>query len=181
MKKFEKFLRASKKLEEHQTVRKAKEVGEIEKFDNQKEHYKCHKIDRMFKIDRAHTEGLKQELEKSVTVEEEWLQDKTEELSEIEAFDRQAQDMQNNAPGNEFEIVAELQGFTFGQAPHEMKQLPAGSPDTLNHDLNELTESHLQRELERNKAAINKEQESEEEKEDTDTVFFFRPPASGPK
>ncbi len=179
MKQFEKFLQASKKLEDRQTTRRAKEVAEIEKFDSQKEHHQCRKLERIHNIGRAHIKRQKQELEEPIIFEQEWSEDKARKLSEIEEFERQAQDMQINIPGNEFEIIEEIQRGAFGEKPHELKQLSAGSPDVLRHDLtDDLTESHLQRELKQNETAINEGQDSGEEEEKTRSIFFFLPPVS---
>lgn len=173
MKNFEKLLQLSKKLEDRQTVRKAKEVDEIEKFDSQEECHKCRELDQMLKINDAHAQLLKQELEKPVAAQQEWLKEKTEELSEVEEFEKQAQDLQINAPGNEFEMIEEIQGNTFEEKSYQLKQLPPGSPDTFAHDLSDLTETQLQREFDWNKAAISGEQDFNEE-EEAENLFFFR-------
>lgn len=177
MKKFEKILQYFKKIEEAQTLRKAKEVDEIQHFDVQKDNRNCRELDQMLKLDRAYKKRQKSKLEDPVAMEQESLQRKTQHLSEVEDFEQQAMDTHLDAPGNEIEVVAELEGFSFNEKPHNLKQLPAGSADAFTHELTELTENQLQREFEKNEAAIKEEPEPEpEEKKEPETTFFFRPP-----
>ena len=181
MKNFEKFLQYSRKLEELQTARKAKEVDEIQKLDIQMEYHKCLELDQVLESDRACNDHLNQELEEPIATEQEWLEDKTQELLEIEEFERQAQDIQFNVSGNDFEIIAEIQAATFEEPPYELKQLPTASADAFDHELSNLTEVELQREIKQNEAAINEEQESIEGEKSPGDVFFFRSEKSDSK
>jgi hypothetical protein len=175
MKKFKKILQYFKKIEEAHTLRKAKEVDEIQQFDVQKDNRHCRELDQMLKLDRAYKKRQRSQLEDPIAMEQESLQHKTQHISEVEDFKQQAMDTQLNTPGNELEVVAELQGFSFHENPHNLKQLPAGSADAFTHELTELTENQLQREFEENEAAI-KEEPKPEEKKEPETMFFFHPP-----
>jgi hypothetical protein len=164
MKDFEKLLQSSKKLEERQTARKAKEINEIYLFNLQRECYKKCELDRILEIDQAHAKCRNLEIEGPVIAERECLESKVGEFLEVEEFENQTQDIQISPPNSS------------GEQPHILKQLPAGSPDAFTHELTDLTETQLQRELTQNEMAINGSQEdSEEEEEIPGTVFFFRP------
>ena len=177
MKKFEKILQYCNKIEESHTVRRSKEVDESQQFDVQKETSTCRQLDQILKVDSAYKKRQIKELHMPVELEQEALHQKTIHLEEIEEFDRQSLDFQLEGAHNAFEIVAEIQGFTFDERSHTPKQLPAGPPDAFTHELTDLTEMRLHREIEKNEAAIYGEQEEEPEDEPhkPETVFFFRP------
>ncbi len=172
MKNLEKLLQSSKKLEERQTARKAKEIDEVYLFNLQKECYKKCELDRILEINQTHTKRLDQEIEEPVTAEHKCIKSKAKKLLEAEEFEKH----RLNPPINDFEVIAEMQGFSVGEKPHVLKQLPAGSSDAFTHELTELTEVQFQRELKQNERAIKNNQENmEEEEKKTGNVFFFHP------
>ncbi len=183
MKKIEKILQYPEKIEAAHTLRKDKELDDIKQFDAQAESYKCRELDQLLKVDHAYNQRLEPKLEEPFVLELELIHSKTQALLEIEDFEHQTMDTQLTAPGNEFEIIAEMQEVTYDEAPHPLKQLPAGSPDAFTHELSEFTEDRLQRENEKNDATINsgQEQEPEEETKEPETVFFFHSPISKKK
>jgi hypothetical protein len=172
MKNFEKFLRYSRKLEELQTTRKAKEVEEIQKLDTHMDSHKCRELDQILNIDRLNTEEIDQDLEESLAIEQEISEKARQKLLDIEEFERRAQDMKINAPGNDFEIISEIQGLPSGDQPSDLKQLSSGSSGAFPDELGELTEIEFQRELQQNELAIHNK--NDQVKEKRKGLFFFR-------
>jgi hypothetical protein len=129
----------------------------------------------MLEANRHHVERVVQDLDTPVAMEQERIARTMENLREIEAFESQFQDTKLNTPGNEFEIISELQGNIEGeQQSDSQKQLPAASSDAFTHELTELTEVELQRELEANRTAISRGKDADETESNTATVESLR-------
>ena len=155
MKKFEKFLQYSRKLEELQTARKAKEVDEIRKFDIQLERQKCRDLSQILRTEQQQVKHVVQNLDTPVEMELGHQANTRQAFEEAVEFERQAHNMKLNAPGNEFGVISELQGFTYEeQHPYRQKQLPEASDDAFTNELSDVIEMELQRELQKNEEAI---------------------------
>ena len=157
MKKDKNSLRFSQQLEAFQAARRAKEVNEIYKFDQMKEQLKQRHLTINRRMDTLHQKSLRQKIEDPQIPEEQTIQEQAQMLQELVEFDRRAYDMQVDAADNKFDTIADIQGFhyQFPEGPHyELKQLPEAHADVFDHELNELTERELQKELEQNEKTL---------------------------
>ncbi len=178
MKNFQKILQNCHKLEESSIRRRTKDIDDSTQFDQQKETAKCRQLEQHLKVDSAYAKRQLKELDIPVELEQEALHEHAAHLDEIEAFDQQATAYQLDGAHNAFETIAEIQGFSFSDDDsHALKQLPAGPADAFHHELHDLTDMELQRETDKNDAAIHGEQEEEPEEapHEPETPFFFRP------
>ena len=78
MKDFEKFLRNSQRLEEFQTARKAKEVGEIQKFEKETERHKYQELEQILEFESAVNEWQKQKYDEPEIDEQQWEQQRVQ-------------------------------------------------------------------------------------------------------
>jgi hypothetical protein len=160
-----KFLHYARKLEDLQTVRKAKEVDEIRKFDVQLEVQKRRNLVQTLETEQQHTQALNQELAEPLAAEQAWRDAKTGELQHVEAFAHQGRVPLRQTQGtprfdesaHDFDIIEAIQGFGFRREPYSLKQLPAGDADAFTHELSDQTESHLSQEVYRNQQAVTPE------------------------
>jgi hypothetical protein len=157
---FKRLLQCAKKFEDLQISRKTKDVDEIQKFNLQKEYHQHITMLQNLDADRAYIESQKDGLEGIITEEQGRIEIKTNELLEAEAFDQEA--FENPVNSGEFQSISETQKTSAINWQEPLKQLPAGSSDLFDQEMSDVTEVCLQRELEKNDAAIKQVQEEEE-------------------
>lgn len=157
MKKNKNPLHFPQQLEAFQTARRAKEVNEIYTFDRMKEGLKQRHMTITQRMDKLQQKALRNKLEQAGEPDGELLQEQAMMLEELVEFGRQAHDAQIDAPDNEFDTIAGLQGFNYHAPDNDhqpLKQLPEAHSDLFDHELNALTEQELQKELEQNEKTI---------------------------
>lgn len=159
MKTFQKFFQYSRKLEELQTARKAKEVDEIRKFDVQMEAQKHHNLDQHVKSERAQTNQCIQALEHPPISQGAWRAVQVQHLQEVEEFDEYAQHSKTDASNNDFEQLLELQESRLENIPDGSTALFSATYDVFATEMSDVTESELQRECQQNDEAIYENQE----------------------
>lgn len=160
MKTFQKFFQYSRKLEELQTARKAKEVDEVRKFDVQMEAQKQRTLDQHLKSERAQDEQQIEALEHLAISEEAWMTAQEQRLQKVEEFDEQAQRSKTDAFYNDFGQFLEFQESKFESVPDSSTALFSAAYDVFTNELSDVTESELQREVQQNDEAIYGNQES---------------------
>lgn len=159
MKTFQKFFQYSRKLEELQTARKAKEVDEVRKFDAQMEAQKQRNLDQHLKSERAQDEQHIQALEHPAISEEIWITVQEQRLQKVEEFDEQAQRSKTDAFYNDFGQFLEFQESRFESVSDGSTALFSATYDAFTNELSDVTESELQREVQQNDEAIYANQE----------------------
>ena len=97
-------------------------MEEIQKLDTHMDSHKCHELDEILDIDRICTEDVDQDLEESIAIEQEVSEKASQTLLDIEEFERHAQEMKISAPGNDFEMTAEIQGLPSGDQASDPKR-----------------------------------------------------------
>jgi len=199
MKNFEKLLHYAKRLEQFHLRGRAREINDIEKFDTQKERRKAAALDRMLSLEAAIDENRGQSLAAHEQMMRQAEEENVQRLIELDEFAQQARASHDATAGNEFNVIADIQGFTYHHERSQLlKQLPEASVDIFEHELTELTETELQQELDDNRKAVQGTQqrlelrvetsdasqhtsaehleEVEDDHDEPATVFFFRPP-----
>lgn len=154
MKTFRKFFQYSRKLEELQTARKAKEVDEIRKFDVQLEAQKQRNLEHHLKSERVQAKQQKQDLEHPLISEQEWQTLRIEHLQEVEEFDQYAQHTKINVSDNDIEQMSALQENMSGTSPDIPQALPSVTYDVFANEIPDVAENEFQRELQKNYDAI---------------------------
>ena len=173
MQDMKKFLYSSKKLEARHTDCKSKEAEEVYTFNIQKEYHRNREFERLLEFTSTYDEH------------------QNEAIKEGEDSEQEIADIRQNAPENAFDIIAELQGFDFGNQPHSLKQIPPGtSSDIFVHEMSDVVEEQLQKETTYNERSVEKGQtiseeepeywemeevEEDEQKDGPHNVFYFRP------
>ena len=165
----DKFLHYPKKLEEHQTARKAKEIDEVQRFDRQLEYHQHLELLEALDTERTFTESQQQALDETMTDEQQQFEVTTEELLAVHEFEAEVPAMTMTASGSNF---PESQVIKDISPPSSPRQLTAGSPDPFTHDLSELTETCLQQELEKNDTALKKAQEEAKKNPKRQTLYI---------
>jgi hypothetical protein len=164
MKNFKRFLQTSKKLEELQIARKAREVDEVQKFNLQLESHKQSDLVERLDAEQALEESRAHTLDEIIAGEQRRIELATDELLKAEDFEAEAFEVSGNADG--FRELSGIQDPGNINRHHQIKQLPAGSPDPFDHELSDLTETCLQRELEKNETVVKQMQEEEAQEEE---------------
>lgn len=159
MKTFQKFFQYSRKLEELQAARKAKEVDELHKFDVQMEAQKQRNFDQHLKSDRARAEQHIQNLDHPPINEEAWMTGQLQRLQEVVEFDEYTQHSKTDASGSDFDQVFELQNSRLENAPDDSAALFSETYDVFVNEISDVAESELHRELRQNDEAIYESQE----------------------
>jgi hypothetical protein len=166
----EKFLHYPKKLEEHQTARKAKEIDEVQRFNRQLEYHQHLELHEVLDTERMFTESQKQASDETMTDEQRQVEVTTEELLEVNEFEAEVSAMTMTALESDFPENQESEDIS---SPASPQQLTAGSPDPFTHELSELTETCLQQELEKNDATL-KKAEKETKKNPIRQTLYIR-------
>ncbi|GAK57836.1 hypothetical protein U27_04803 [Candidatus Vecturithrix granuli] len=156
---FQKFFRYSRKLEELQTARKAKEVDEIRKFDVQMEAQKQRNLDQHLKFECAQAKQQIQALEHPTIKAEAWMTEQLQRLQEVNEFDEHVQHSKTDTSNNVFEQLVELQNSRLENAPDSPTALFSATYDVFANEISDVTESELQREFQQNDEAIYENQE----------------------
>lgn len=154
MKTFQKFFRYSRKLEELQTARKAKEVDEVRKFDIHMEAQKQQQLAQHLKSERIQVKHQKSELESPLISEQAWKEHQNQHLQEVKAFDRYAQHTKIRASDNELEQMIALQESLTEPSSDASPALPSVTYNLFADEVTDITEQEFQRELQHNHDAI---------------------------
>lgn len=170
---FQKFLRASKKLEETQVMRRMRDIEDIQKFDEQKEAQKTRQLQQQTTLDR-HAERYKaHRFAHPEYADGEWLQGNAQELHDVLALEEFAAQAKMTASADELKTLGELHRMkeedelralqtleTFqhlrAEEHHEVerKQLPAAAEEVFFGKYADLIEADMQREFEDNRRAL---------------------------
>jgi hypothetical protein len=159
MKDLKKLLQCAKKFEDLQLSRKAKDVEDHHKFALQKESYNHHELVQILDADRASCKSEEDRLAEVINADQEGLEVRAHELLEAETFNQEAFETLVNF--EDVQSLSEAQDSEYTNQPESMKQLPPGPPDLFAHELSEVTEACLQREITNNESAIRPPQEEE--------------------
>ncbi len=155
MKKFEKLLQYSKRLEAFHLSRRHRELDDIQDFDTRKERLRTAALNRILPLDLAVAEHRMHNLDDQEHQGMQAEENKARQLIEQKKFVRQARDSLADTAGNEFDLIADIQGFTYHEELFQnLKQLPEASVDIFEHELTDSTEVELQQELEENRKAL---------------------------
>ncbi|MDY0092349.1 MAG: hypothetical protein RBT80_06590 [Candidatus Vecturithrix sp.] len=154
MKTLWKFLHYSRKLEELQTARKAKEVDEIRKFDVQTDAQNQRNFDRHLKSDRSRLEHHIRDLERLSASEQAWMSMQLQCLHEVKAFDDHVQHSKSDILNNDVEQFLDLQTGMPERTHNGSTALSSVTYDIFADEIRDVTESELQRELQQNEEAI---------------------------
>ena len=165
MKTFQKFFQYSRKLEELQTARKAKEVDEIRKLDVHLQAQKQRNLEHHLKSERIQINQQKRNLEQSQIFEQEWQTFRIEHLQEVEEFDQYAQNTKINVSDNDVEQMIALQENMSEISADIPQALPSVTYDVFAHEIPDVAENEFQRELEKNHDAIYADQPQERKKQ----------------
>jgi len=170
---FQKFLRAAKKLEETQIMRRTREIDDIQKFDEQNEAQKARQLHQQAALDR-HADKYKATLfAHPEYADGEWKQGNVRELEDILELEGLSAAAKRMASANELQQLSELQQLrdddaaqnlqeleTFQQfrlEEHhalEFKQLPAAAEEAFTGQFSEVASAEMQREIEENRRAL---------------------------
>ena len=170
---FQKFLRASKKLEETQVMRRMRDIEDIQKFDEQKEAQKTRQLQQQTTLDR-HAERYKaHRFAHPEYAEGEWLQGNAQELHDVLALEEFAAYAKMAASADELQTLGELhrmkeedellelqalEAFQHFHAEehHEIErtQLPTAAEEVFSGKYADIIEADMQRELEDNRRAL---------------------------
>ena len=167
-----KFLQSSKKLEGVHTTRKAREVDEIWKFGLQLEAHNHVEMFESVDDEQAALESRKCALDEAIADAQRQDELTAHELLETEDFDTKASEVSINGS---FRDLSEAQNSVGVNQQTQLKQLPENTSGPFNHELSDLAEACLQRELEKNDAAVKQVQEEDEESESQKGPLFFNP------
>jgi hypothetical protein len=167
-----KFLRSSKKLEGVHTARKSREVDEIWKFGLQLEAHNHIEMFESVDDEQAALESRKYALDETIADAQRQDELTRHELLETEDFETNAFEVSINGSLRNF---SETQNSVEINQQTQLKQLPESTSGPFDHELSDLAEVCLQRELEKNDAAVKQIQEEDEENERQKGPIFFNP------
>lgn len=167
-----KFLQSSKKLEGTQIDRKAREVDEIWKFGLQLEAHNHVEMFESVEREQAFLESRKRALDEAIADVQRQDELLADELLETEDFETNAFEVSVNGSSRQLFETQDSAGLN--RQP-QFKQLPENTSGPFDHELSNLTEICLQRELEKNDAAIKQAQEEDEERERQNGPLFLNP------
>lgn len=166
-----KFLQSSKKLEGAQIDRKAREVDEIWKFELQLEAHKHVEMFESVESEQTSLESRKCALDEALAEDQRQEELTANELLETEDFETKAFEVSNRSLRN----LSEVQKPGESDRQTDRKQLPESTSGPFDHELSDLTEACLRRELEKNETAVKQIQEEDEESERRKGPLFFNP------
>jgi hypothetical protein len=167
-----KFLQSSKKLEGVQIDRKAREVDQIWKFGLQLEAHNHVEMFESVESEQTFLESRKRALDEALADAQRQDELTAHKLLETEDFETKAFGVSINGS---FADLSETQNSVGVQQQTQLKQLPESSAGPFDHELSDLAEACLQRELEKNDTAVKQIQEEDEESERQKGPLFFNP------
>lgn len=170
---FQKFLRASKKLEETQVMRRMRDIEEIQQFDEQKEAQKTRQLQQQTTLDRHADRYKAHRFAHPEYADGEWLQGTAQELHDVLALEEFAAHAKMAASADELHTLGELHRMKeedelrelqaleafqhlHAEAHHEVecKQLPAAAEEVFSGKYADIIEADMQREFEDNRRAL---------------------------
>lgn len=155
MKSAVKFLTSSQKLEQNQLARRAKDIDDIQAFDEQKEAQKTARFRKQAVFERHAQQWRAGSFSRPEFEENTWGDWKQDELENILRLDKQATAAKITASDAEIAGLEELQNALLReQNQYEMKELAAAPERPFAGEFAEVIEVELRREIEENRQAV---------------------------
>ena len=155
MKSAVKFLKSSQKLEQNQLARRAKDIDDIQAFDEQKEAQKTARFRKQTVFERHAQQWRAGSFSRPEFEENAWGDWKQDELENILRHDNQATTAKITASDAEIAGLEDLQNALLReQNQDEMKELTAAQEHPFSGEFADVIDVELRREIEENRQAV---------------------------